>query len=120
MKGILSGTHFNRCKQIHVATATAIKILHFTTVLEKYEEHDKNKLSAYEIVEILEDENKIHMGIEDLKKKLQGVLDEYSSYARKTLDGSHGYTAKFALMYASFDEIFQIFEYAIRTSDNDP
>lgn len=99
IKGILSGTHFNRCKQIHVSTATAMKILHFNAFLEKYEEDtmlNRNKLSSNEIAEMLEDENRNHIHTEDLKKKLEGVLDEYISYTRETLNGSHGYTAKFA------------------------
>lgn len=120
MKGILSGTHFNRCKQIHVAVATAMKILHFNAFMEKYQEDamfNKYKLSTEEIIEILEDENKDYMDIEGLNQKLEDVLNEYNSYTEKTLEGLHGHTAQFALKYVSFVELFQLFEHAIRTCD---
>lgn len=120
MKGFLSGTHFNRCKTIHVATATALKILHFNAFLEKYQDDafvNKDKLLVNEIADMLEDENRSYMDIEVLKKKLEDVLNEYNSYTEKTLKGLNGHTAKFALMYVSLVELFQTFEYAIRTCD---
>lgn len=120
MKGILTGKHYNRCKQVHVVVALAMKVLHFNSFLEQCEETtNEKKLSVNEIAEMLEDENSYHMNTEDLQKNLQDTLDEYSSYTRETMNGTHGYTAKFALMYVSFIEWFQLFEHSIRTSDID-
>lgn len=119
MKGFISGTHFNRCKQIHVAVALALKVLHFKAFLEEYESSIGDQMTLEETVELLEDEENFCIRTEDLQKKLRVILDKYSSYTRGTLDGVHGYTAKIALMYVRFIEKYQLFEYAIRTSDVD-
>lgn len=54
IKGLLTGTHFNRCKKVHLVAALSFKKLHFNTFLEKYaEETHIEKLDEKEIYDIL-------------------------------------------------------------------
>lgn len=49
--------------------------------------------------------------------QLKDLIDHYNVYSEKTLKSDHGCTAQFVLTYVQFIELYQIFEYAIRTSD---
>lgn len=116
IKGLLTGTHFNRCKKVHLVAALSFKKLHFNTFLEKYaEETHIEKLDEKEIYDIL---------IADSKKPdsvnlfaLGDVLRKYEIFTDQTLKGEHGCTAQFAMMYVRFIDYYLIFERAIRTSD---
>lgn len=119
MKGILSGTHFNRCKKLHVVAALSFKILHFKSFLRNYEEKfdDQNRLYVNEIIEILENDNQNPQNSDQTLQLLHSMLQDYNAHVEDTLNGKHGLTPQFVLKYANFIELFQMFEYAIRTSD---
>lgn len=120
LKGLIKGTHFNRCKRIHPTVALSLKILHFERFLEEYStlSHDL-KLDLNEIIEILcRDTNHPHAN-EITLFELKDVLVRYEAFKKKTLNGDHGHTAKYALLYVRFIELYQLFERAIRTSDLD-
>lgn len=120
MRGILGGTHYNRCKKLHVVASLGFKILHFKAFLQKYEEegtNDTNILYANEIIEILENDNENPKNIDQTLQLLEGLLRSYDSYKQDTLNGKHGQTAQFVAMYVWFIELFQLFEFAIRSSD---
>lgn len=117
IRGIIGGTHFNRCKKVHDVAALAFKLMHINEFIENYGklDHDE-KLSIDEIVENLIKENQTHQ-TESAKHQLKDILDNYRTYTCKTLSGEHGLTAQFILMYVQFVEYYKLFEYAIRTSD---
>lgn len=119
MRGILGGTHFNRCKKLHVVAALGLKILHFKAFLRNYEKEtiDANILYVNEIIEILENDHKQPNNIDQTLHILEHLLRDYNSYKQDTLDGKHGQTPPFVAMYVRFIELFQLFEYAIRSSD---
>lgn len=117
VRGILGGTHFNRCKKVHPVAALAFRIIHFNYFKQSYEKSSHiEKLSLEELIENLKYENQTHQ-TETTKLQLKDILDHYHTYTEKTRNGEHGYTAQFVLMYIEFVENYQLFEYAIRTSD---
>lgn len=116
LKGLLQGTHFNRCKKIHPVAALSIKIQHFKTFLRVYEKRtDESNLHMSEMIEILERDSDTN--IETTLFEMKDLLNEYSAYTKDTLNGKHGYTAKFALLYIWLIELYQMLERAVRTSD---
>lgn len=120
IKGILSGTHFNRCKKIHAVAALTFKILHFKTFLQKYKiMDDENRLYINEIVELLENDNKNPQNHDHTLSMLHSFLQEYNSFTRATINGEHGQTPQFVATYVSYIELYQQFEFAIRSSDVD-
>lgn len=120
-RGILLGTNYNRCKRLHVVAALSFKLLHFKSFLLKYKEScdDESRLYCNEIIEILENDNHNPQNSEQTLKLLQRILQDYNAYAQKTLNGEHGRTPQFVLMYARFVDFFKLFEFAIRCSDID-
>lgn len=118
IKGILSGTHFNRCKKMHAVAALSFKILHFESFLRKYEVlDDENRLYLNEIVEILENDNKNPQNYDQTLSLLHRFLEEYDSFTQDTLNGEHGRTPQFVARYVWYIELYQLFEFAIRSSD---
>lgn len=119
INGVLRGTHFNRCKKLHVITALGFKILNFKAFLQQYQE-EKNHADIFfvnEIIEILENNNKRPTNTDETLRVMDSLFRRYDEYKQKTLDGKHGKTAQFVLMYVSFIELYQLFEYAIRCCD---
>lgn len=119
VRGILNGTHYNRCKKLHVVAALSLKILHFQAFLRKYNENndDESKLYVNEIIEILEDDNRNSSNIDETLRLLNKLLQEYNVYVKETRQGEHGLTPQFVALYVWFVELFQLLEYAIRSSD---
>lgn len=120
IKGLISGSHFNRCKKIHAIAALAFKQLHFESFLKMYNEetHDE-KIDLVELNKILQKSDRIPQGVDDVMFQLRDVLEHYDSYTRDTINGHHGCTAKFYLMYIRFMDFYLLFERAIRTCDTE-
>lgn len=116
--GLLKGSHFNRCKKLHPVAALSFKILHFEAFWKWYDEKEHpEKLHMDELVEILQNDSVNLATTDAVIPMLRDVLDQYSSYFEQTLNGQHGQTAQFVLIYVNFIELYQLFERAIRTSD---
>jgi ribosomal protein S8E len=112
LKGVISGCHFNRCKNIHMTTALALKSLHFKEFLKfHFQNDDVGKLL---LIESLENgcENEVIYTAE-----LAEVLNAYNQYYDETLNGGHGLTAKYMLLYVYLIDMYLIFERSIRTCD---
>lgn len=119
LRGIIGGTHFNRCKKVHAAAALAFRILHINGFIEYYNElHHDGKIPLEELMENLSHENQTHE-TESAKFQLKDIFDHYQTFTEKTLRGEHGCTAQFVLMYVKYFEYYQLFEYALRTNDVD-
>lgn len=120
LKGVLGGTHFNRCKKIHPAAALSFKILHFKAFLHEYEKEDhESKLHVYEVIDILRSDSCQKDSRYKTFFELTDIISHYDAYTKKTMNGEHGYTAKYVLSYVRWVELYQLFERAIRTSDLD-
>lgn len=119
VRGIIGGTHFNRCKNVHAVVALSFKVMHFNRFLESYEKLNHNeKISFEEIVDNLCYENETHQ-TEAAKLQLKDIIDRYKIFNEETRKGVHGSTARFVHMYIEFIENYQLFEYSIRTNDLD-
>lgn len=117
VKGFLSGTHFNRCKRLHPIVALGFKILHFKSFLESYNNgKHAARLELEEIIEVIQKDSETKSR-DATVFELKDVLDRYDSFIEQTLNGEHGQTAKFILLYIRFVESYQLFERAIRTCD---
>lgn len=116
IKGIINATHYNRCKKVHLVAALLFKKLHFNTFYEKYTEKNHiNKLEEKQIIDILNSDSKKPDDVNLFL--LDDVLRKYEMFTDQTLEGKHGYTAKYVMMYVRFIDYYLIFERAIRTSD---
>lgn len=120
LRGLIGGTHFNRCKRIHPAVAVAFRALHFDQFFGEYSafSHDM-KLEFAEIIEIINRDTCDSNLTERTLFELKDVLEHYASYEQKTLNGEHGCTAKYVLSYVHLIELYHLFERAIQTSDLD-
>lgn len=70
-----------------------------------------------ELIEILEADSVNHETTTVAIPMLTSILDKYNQFVQDTLDGKHGLTAQFALMYVSLVELYQLLERGIRTSE---
>lgn len=118
VRGFISGTHFNRCKKLHVVAALALKTLHFKTFLELNDnEANPDHIRSSEIIEILERDAIEHQTSDFIVPILKEFLERYDLFIEQTLAGKRGCTAQFALIYVSLIELYLLLERAIRTSD---
>ncbi|XP_055307994.1 uncharacterized protein LOC129572103 [Sitodiplosis mosellana] len=118
VKGLLGGTHFNRCKKLHVVAALSFKVLHFKAFMDEYSRGDgESILHENEIIEILERDIRNPGESDASPNVLDDLMNRYNSYTEDTLAGKHGKTAQFVSLYVWFIELYQMFERAIRSSD---
>lgn len=118
VRGFVSGSHFNRCKKLHVVAALTLKTLHFKAFLKlNDEEAHSDHLYLNEIIEILEKDAVEHKTADCTVPILKDFLERYALFIEETLAGKRGCTAQFALIYVSLVELYQLLERAVRTSD---
>lgn len=118
VRGIICGTHFNRCKKLHSVAALSFKTLHFKAFLEIYfKENDEVILYEEELIEMLQRDNQNPGDTDKTLFMLNDLMNRYNSYTQDTLAGKHGQIAKFVSLYVWFIELYQMFERAIRSSD---
>lgn len=48
---------------------------------------------------------------------LDDILYQYDEYFAKTLEGEHGATAQYVIMYVHFIDLYQLYERSLRTND---
>lgn len=108
LKGFLCGTHYNRCKRIHIIFSAALQLLHFRQFLQT-KDFD---------CEIIREELKKFQG-DDLSSfpALKALLSDYDTYCEDTQIGNHSATAKFWMTYINFVKLYQEFSRSIRTND---
>lgn len=109
VKGLLSGTSFNRCKQIHPAVSMVFKMLHCKRFLHEYQNEFELSTALVSILENSEKDAIIH----DLEK----FLLAYDQFWNDTLEGKLGQTAKFVSIYVHYIDTYHIYEHAIRNND---
>jgi len=92
---LISGTHFNCCKRLHVLVALALLNLHFELFREKND------------IVITEEQKKIFQKFSTEKsmapsitdKKLIHIFELYEIFRETTLKGEHSKTAQYYMMY---------------------
>lgn len=114
LRGLLGGTHFNRCKKLHPAAALALKITHFQEFFKQY-----NDITLAEVTEVLINYSRNTEASETAFFELKELLYQYDLYTKATLNGERGQTAQYTIFYVWFVELYQLLERAIRTSDLD-
>lgn len=77
----------------------------------------EDEIHMNELIEILEADSVSHETTTVAIPMLTTILDRYNQFVQDTLDGKHGRTTQFALMYVSLVELYQLLERGIRTSD---
>ncbi|XP_011171576.3 uncharacterized protein LOC105204222 [Solenopsis invicta] len=113
INGFLEGKHFNRCRRLHPIIYLAINILHFESFAdsENIEITDQVKKYLQDFIKHRSERPTVQ------NRELENLFDEYDDYKQKTLQGEHGKTPQFYLMYAQLIEYFFILNMSIRKGD---
>lgn len=111
LNGFLLGKHYNRCKRLHPLLATAIQSLHFSSFLET---HGPMPAS---ILEQLHESPSAMLAALEGSDDYDRFMTEYDKYTEQTLDGKHGSTAKYWMLYVNLVRRFFLFNRACRTND---
>lgn len=106
-------THFNRCKKVHAVAALGFKIKHFKEFLQT-RDADETSITDTELIDLLNcHKDRPHT----MPLELKELLMEYDEYFKKTLNGDHGYTAKFISTYIYLVDLYHLLEKSLRNSD---
>jgi len=111
LNGFLLGKHYNRCKRLHPLLATAFQSLHFSRFLEKH-----GPIPSI-MLEQLQESPSCMLGELENSDEYDKFMKEYDAYTEQTLEGQHGSTAKYWMMYVDLVRRFLVFNRACRTND---
>lgn len=118
MNGFISGSNFNRSKNLHMVASTSLKALHFRAFLNDlfYEDIDR-EIHINELQNLLEQNDKAPNNTHS--DELNRILKKYDEFCQQTLQGDYGSTAKFIMGYIRLIDYYFLLERCIRTSDFD-
>ena len=118
LQGFLMGKHYNRCKRIHPIFSAALEILHFQEFIRSTDD----SLVEMEVTSALkalknEDFHQLNF-IENISPTLIEIFKKYDSFCQETINGNHGPTAKFWMIYVQLVGVYHQLERAVRTGDH--
>ncbi len=111
LNGFLSGKHYSRCKRVHQILAVSLESLHFKRFIET-----EAGISNEDIRDLLTQMGRDHPI--SISPAFEELFDRYEQYRQDTLDGKHGRTAKFWIMYVHFMALYHQLNRAFRTGDH--
>lgn len=115
MNGFIGGTHYKRCHRLHQINYLALQILHFREFCRKKNFEIENDQGILDTLQEFQ-ANKISGSvIED--NYLLDVLKQYSEYQKETLEGNHGKTAQYYMIYSKLIDNYLILQRSIRSGD---
>nr|XP_046473659.1 uncharacterized protein LOC124214934 isoform X3 [Neodiprion pinetum] len=113
VNGFSDGKHFNRCKRLHPLVALGLEILHFKSFLQ----NDNITLTEDIIDEVKRLQNcKISL-FEIENDGLKELMNNYGIYKQQTLNGEHGKTSQFYLIYINLIHHYLDLSRSIRTGN---
>lgn len=113
VNGFVTGKHYNRCKRLHPIMSLAVEIMHFRSFLKT-----KPDFEADEIQNCLQNFTKIPSECPKFEDEiLIKFFEEYEDYKKRTLEGHHGKTQQFYLMYTKLINLYLMHQNSIRTGD---
>lgn len=116
--GFLTGTNFNRCKNLHMIATTSFKKLHFAAFMKGTFPDDLDReLRTHEIHEMLAQSGKSLEGLRT--KELEQLLTKYDQFCSDTMQGIHGATARYIMGYIRLIDQYLLLERSTRTCDID-
>ena len=95
--------------------AAAMKSLHFRGFLETYGDIPETVLTG--IIDLRDGPTPDLMHTLERTDDYEHLMTCYDAYIQKTLQGDHGITAKYWIVYTQLVRIFMIFTRACRTND---
>ncbi|CAH1107673.1 unnamed protein product [Psylliodes chrysocephalus] len=113
VNGFLDGKHFNRCKRLHPMVALGLEILFFKSFLQ-----NNNKTLTDDVIEEVKrlqnsEISSFHIENEELKE----LINSYGIYKQQSLNGEHGKTAQFYLIYINLINYYLNLSRSIRTGN---
>lgn len=113
--GFLDGKHFNRCKRLHPLVALDLEILHFKSFLQE----DNMILTDDMIEEVKRLQNCEISSFKVENEDLKELMNNYDIYKQQSLNGEHGKTVQFYLIYVNLIHHYFNLSRRIRTGDFD-
>lgn len=115
VNGFIIGKHFNRCKRLHPLVSLGLQVLH----IEQFLKINKITISEHVIDFLKEIQSKNVCTDKITDAELLAVIKKYLEFKQDTLDGIHGKTAQYYVMYIEFVNYYLMFTRSIRVGDFD-
>lgn len=113
VNGFLDGKHFNRCKRLHPLVALGLEILHFKSFL-----YDNNITLTDDIINEVERLQNCEISSFEIENEnLREMMNNYGIYKQQTLNGEHGKTSQFYLIYINLIRHYLDLSRSIRTGN---
>ncbi|OXU17113.1 hypothetical protein TSAR_008554 [Trichomalopsis sarcophagae] len=106
-------SHFNRCKRIHLMINLALTILHFESFAQSENIEVSEEVKNY-LVTFLKNRSMVPT-IDNID--LLRIIESYEQYSIKTLNGEHGKTAQYYMIYINLINNYLMLTASIRTND---
>jgi hypothetical protein len=115
--GFLNGTNFNRNKRIHPMLAAALEIFHFKSFLKQEETMDEPSLKSLLLQIKMEPSDETTFS-KSLPTELHDLFEKYSAFRQITIEGGHGATQQFCMIYVQLIGLYHDLSRAVRTGNH--
>lgn len=113
ISSFITAKHFNRCKRLHPLLYLALDNLHFESFVEQCNVELPNEIKDYLLK--FSTEQSTNPTITD--DELISLFDRYEQYKKQTLNGEHGKTPQFYMIYMNLISHYFMLCRSIRTGN---
>ena len=113
ISGFITGKHFNRCKRLHPMLSLALEVLHFKRFL-----NENNLQIGDDMIKYLQDFSKTRSSAPTVQNQdaLQ-LFELYENYRKDTVNGVHGKTSQYYMIYINLINYYLMLTSSIRTGN---
>jgi len=113
VNGFLDGKHFNRCKRLHPLITLGLEVLHFKAFLQ----NDNATFTDDMKQEVIRLQNCDVLSFRIENEELKELMNNYDIYKQQCLNGEHGKTSQFYLIYIKLIHYYLDLSRSIRTGN---
>ncbi|KYN03439.1 hypothetical protein ALC62_05715 [Cyphomyrmex costatus] len=114
VNGFITGKHFNRCKRLHPMITLALKMIHFEKFIEQENIDLPVEFKTY-LIQFSKQTRSSQPSIQQAEVK--EIFEKYEKFKMQTLEGKHGKTAQYYMIYVKLIDYYLLLNKSIRTGN---
>ena len=118
LSGFITGKHYNRCKNLHTLLSLALQILHWRQFLNTIE-MDVSECTG--IHRALKEIPSSRLAVNEVLRnvEIKWLLGKYEEYVEDTMNGVHGCTAQYFMIYVKLIDRHFVLQASVRRRNYD-
>ena len=118
LSGFITGKHYNRCHKLHTLLSLELQILHWRQFLNTIEMDVSESTGIHRALKQIPSSR---LAVNEILRnaEIKWLLEKYEEYVEDTMNGVHGCTAQYSMIYVELIDRHFVFQASVRRRNYD-